>query len=104
MPEEALPRTSDSSAHPSFQADALLAPSHADRAADSREVTMGRTLPTIVQLIHCEEDSWRSFRRALRKEDQELFDLLWVYCRRHAQAAAMANREIPFETLTMAML
>lgn len=65
---------------------------------------MGRTLPTIVQLIHSEEDSWRSFRRALRKEDQALFDLLWVYCRRHAQAAAMANREIPFETLTMAMI
>ena len=65
---------------------------------------MGRTLPTIVQLIHSEEDSWRSFRRALRKEDQALFDLLWVYCRRHAQAAAMANREIPFETLVMAML
>jgi hypothetical protein len=65
---------------------------------------MGRTLPTIVQLIHSEEDAWRSFRRALRKEDQELFDRLWVYCRTHAQAAAMANREIPFETLTMAML
>ena len=26
---------------------------------------MGRTLPTIVQLIHSEEDAWRSFRRAL---------------------------------------
>jgi len=65
---------------------------------------MGRTLPTIVQLIHSEEDAWRSFRRALRKEDQELFDRLWVYCRTHAQAAAMANREIPFETLTMTML
>ena len=65
---------------------------------------MGRTLPTIVQLIHSEEDSWRSFRRALLKEDQELFDRLWVYCRTHAQAAAIANRELPFETLTMAML
>ena len=65
---------------------------------------MGRTLPTIVQLIHSEEDSWRSFRRALRKEDQALFDVLWVYCRRHAQAAAMANREIPFETLLMTMI
>jgi hypothetical protein len=65
---------------------------------------MGRTLPTIVQLIHSEEDSWRSFRRALRKEDQTLFDVLWVYCRRHAQAAAMANREIPFETLLMTMI
>lgn len=65
---------------------------------------MGRTLPTIVQLIHSEEDAWKSFRRALRKEDQVLFDELWVFCRSHAQAAAMANREIPFETLTMAML
>jgi len=65
---------------------------------------MGRTLSTIVQLIHSEEDAWRSFRRALRKEDQDLFDRLWVYCRTHAQAAAMANREIPFETLMMAML
>ncbi len=65
---------------------------------------MGRTLPTLAQLSHSEEDAWRSFRRALRKEDQELFDRLWMYCRTHAQAAAMANREIPFEILTMTML
>ena len=27
-----------------------------------------------------------------------------VFCRTHAQAAVMANREVPFETLTMAMI
>ena len=37
---------------------------------------MGRTLPTYNMLIlqELEKEEWRKFRRALRKEDQEIFD------------------------------
>lgn len=65
---------------------------------------MGRTLPTVVQLIRSEEDSWKHFRRALRKEDQEAFDELMRYMRRHAAAICMASRPVPYDAMIMGML
>jgi hypothetical protein len=65
---------------------------------------MGRTLPTIVQTLHQEEDLWKDFRRALRKEDQEVLDMLWRFARRHAAPLSMASRPVPMEGVTMAML
>ncbi len=65
---------------------------------------MGRTLPTIVQTLHLEEDLWKDFRRALRKEDQEVLDGLWRFARRHAAPLSMASRPVPMEGITMAML
>lgn len=65
---------------------------------------MGRTLPTVVQLIDVEKDSWKHFRRTLRKEDQEAFDALWRLCRRHAAPIAMASRPVPNDAMMMAML
>ena len=55
---------------------------------------MGRTLRTIIEILHDEEAAWKLYRRTLRKEDQEAFDLLWRYARRHAAPSAMANRPI----------
>ena len=65
---------------------------------------MGRTLPTIVQTLQAEEQAWKLFRRALRKEDQEAFDALWRFARYHAAPASMASRPMPFEAALMAML
>jgi hypothetical protein len=65
---------------------------------------MGRTLPTIIQTIRAEEDGWRHFRRALRREDQEAFDVLWALARRHAAPASMASRPMPIEAVFMGML
>lgn len=65
---------------------------------------MGRTLPTIVQSLRTEEEGWKLFRRALRKEDQEAFDALWRYARYHAAPASMASRPMPFEAALMGML
>ena len=65
---------------------------------------MGRTLPTIVQALHAEEEVWKHFRRALRREDQEAFDALWRWARRHAAPASMASRPMPFEAALMGML
>lgn len=65
---------------------------------------MGRTLPTIVQTLHTEEDLWRDFRRALRKEDRVAWDRLWRYARRHAAPLSMASRPVPMEGIFMAML
>ncbi len=65
---------------------------------------MGRTLPTVVQLIQNEEEAWKHFRRALRKEDQEAFDHLWRFCRRHAAPIAMGSRAVPNDAMMLAML
>jgi hypothetical protein len=65
---------------------------------------MGRTLPTIVQTLQAEEEAWKLFRRALRKEDQEAFDALWRFARYHAAPASMASRPMPFEAAIMAMM
>jgi hypothetical protein len=65
---------------------------------------MGRTLPTIVRTLQAEQEAWKLFRRALRKEDQEAFDALWRFARYHAAPASMASRPMPFEAALMAML
>jgi hypothetical protein len=65
---------------------------------------MGRTLPTVTQLLEMEKDSWSHFRRALRKEDQTDFDTLWRWARRHTAPLSMASRAVPWEGIVMAML
>jgi hypothetical protein len=65
---------------------------------------MGRTLPTIIQLIHFEEDQWKGYRRALRQEDRELFDALWRSVRHYSVSSQMANRPVPFEALLVSMI
>ncbi|OVE77790.1 hypothetical protein BVX98_01840 [bacterium F11] len=65
---------------------------------------MGRTLPTQIQILREEEEAWRCYRRALRKEDQEAFDDVWSYARRHAMAASMASRLLPFEAHCLSMM
>jgi very-short-patch-repair endonuclease len=65
---------------------------------------MGRTLPTIIRALDLEKEDWKLFRRALRKEDQEAYDALWRYVRRHAAPSAMASRAVPLESVFMSML
>ncbi len=65
---------------------------------------MGRTLPTAAMTLQAEEERWKLFRRALRKEDQEAFDSLWRAARRQAAAEAMSGRAVPLDAMLMAML
>ena len=65
---------------------------------------MGRTLPTQIQLLRTEEQAWKGYRRALRQEDREAFDVIWSYARRHAMAASMAGRPLPYEAFFLSML
>jgi len=57
-----------------------------------------------VQTLQAEEQAWKLFRRALRRDDQEAFDALWRFARYHAAPASMASRPMPFEAALMAML
>lgn len=67
---------------------------------------MGRTLPTYSMLIlqELDKDEWKRFRRALRKDDQEIFDELFIAPKIQMQAGAYASNAKPFETMLICML
>ena len=56
---------------------------------------MGNVTPTITDILHAEEANLAKFRRALRREDQIVFDDLFT--------AAYAGHLLPFETFLLAM-
>ncbi len=65
---------------------------------------MGRTLPSATQLVEMEKDVWKEFRRALRKEDREVFDRLFSYAKNHSQALSNSSSPYPFEPIIISML
>jgi hypothetical protein len=56
------------------------------------------------QILEQEIQEWNKFRRALRKEDQEVFDQLFEKARLHVEAGGNASRVWPFETILISML
>jgi len=65
---------------------------------------MGRTLPTFNTFLEAEYDSWRPYRRALRREDQEAFDALFRAAKQHVAESSHAVRAVPFEAMLLSML
>lgn len=65
---------------------------------------MGRTVPTMTQIIQSEEENWAPFRRALRAQDRTAFDRLFAAARHHAAVASYAARPVPFEAILLSML
>jgi hypothetical protein len=64
---------------------------------------MGNVTPTITDILHREEANLAKFRRALRREDQLVFDDLFVAAYKHRAAASYAGHLLPFETFLLAM-
>lgn len=64
---------------------------------------MGNVTPTITDILHTEEANLARFRRALRREDQLVFDDLFVAAYKHRAAAAYAGHLLPFETFLLSM-
>ena len=65
---------------------------------------MGRNNDTFTLVIDRNRETWSKFRRALRKDDQVLFDELWRAPKIHLAAGAFIAREVPLESIFMAML
>ena len=65
---------------------------------------MGRNNDTFTLLIDRNREAWNKFRRALRKEDQELFDEMWRAPKLHLAAGAFIANEVPLESIFMSML
>jgi hypothetical protein len=55
-------------------------------------------------LQELEKDEWKRFQRALRKDDQEVFDELFLAPKTQMQAGADASNAKPFETMLLCML
>ena len=64
---------------------------------------MGNVTPTITDILHTEEANLARFRRALRREDQIVFDDLFTAAYKHRAAAAHAGHLLPFETFLLSM-
>lgn len=64
---------------------------------------MGRTNPTYRDQLNAIEDEWGAYRRALRWEDQYIFDQLFVYARDHADAAGNLNHANSLAPIWMAI-
>ncbi len=64
---------------------------------------MGRTVPTFVQLIQQAAERWKKFRRALRCEDHEHFDRLFVRVRYYTHAATYQCHDNPMEAILLSI-
>jgi hypothetical protein len=65
---------------------------------------MGRTLGTITQYLDETETMLASFRRALRRSDQYIFDGIFASARKHITAISQADSLLPFETILLAVM
>lgn len=65
---------------------------------------MGRTIPTFTNYLDEEMTTWRDFRRALGREDRQVFDRLFRLAKRHIAEASHAKRPVPFDALVMCIL
>jgi hypothetical protein len=65
---------------------------------------MGRTVLPFSQVLEREYEDWKKFRRALRREDQQVLDRLFDRARLHVQAGSYASRPWPFETILFSII
>ncbi len=65
---------------------------------------MGRTIPSFRIAEAQEVSEWKSFRRALPKEDREAFDEMINSARFHTSASSAAVRASKFEGMALAIV
>lgn len=61
-------------------------------------------IPSSTSLILKEKDSWTEYRKALRKEDREVFDQLFAYAKYHSPAIGQSNKFYPIEAILISIL
>lgn len=64
---------------------------------------MGRTVASFNLVLNLEKKKWAKFRKALKKEDQEILDLLWEKAKKHVQAAGYSSFPLPMEGILLAI-
>ena len=65
---------------------------------------MGKTLPTISDIIREAEAVLSRFWRVLQPEERKLLKTMFAQAKRHVAAISEANHLLPFEAVQQAML
>ncbi len=65
---------------------------------------MGRTVLSFTQKILALQSEWSKFRRALRKEDQEILDELFCFAKYHSAPSSYFSTPNPVEPILISML
>jgi hypothetical protein len=65
---------------------------------------MGRTLPTVNQVLEQNREQWSRFYRALRREDRQLLDQLFDGAKYFTAACVYQANVTPTESIFLAML
>ena len=65
---------------------------------------MGRTVPTVNQVLEQGREQWARFYRALRREDRELLDRLFDGAKYFTAACMYQAQVAPTESIFLAML
>ena len=65
---------------------------------------MGRTIPTVNQVLEQNREQWARFYRALRREDRELLDRLFDGAKYFTAACVYQVHITPSESIFLAML
>lgn len=66
--------------------------------------SLGRTVPTYRLQLEKERRGWGLFRTALRADEQQAFDNLFIYARTYADAASAVARPCASEAIFMSMI
>jgi len=65
---------------------------------------VGRTVLSFTQKILALQSEWSKFRRALRKEDQEILDELFCFAKYHSAPSSYFSTPNPVEPILISML
>jgi hypothetical protein len=65
---------------------------------------MGRTIPSYRIASEMERWKWRSFRKALDKQDRKKFDEMFSYSRLYNAAGSMACRPVLIRVILMSII
>ena len=64
---------------------------------------MGRTVMPFSYVLESEHERWKGFRKALNKEDREVFDRLFGRAKFHTHAAVYMAHSSPLETILLSI-
>ncbi len=65
---------------------------------------MGKSVPTFRRELDRIESEWKKFRKALRSDERESFDELFMKAKKHASAAQYQANPDPMESVLLSMI
>ncbi len=65
---------------------------------------MGKSVPTFRRELERIESKWRRYRKALRKEEKDTFDELFIKAKKHASASQYQAAPDPMESFFISVL